>query len=72
LGSVVASKLKTLSAIVADTLDLLAGPLNARWLERALRSHSAEPLHEPVYSRAPLSPPTLEKLRRHPQFQTGN
>jgi len=54
--------------VAANRLDLIAEPLNARWLERALRSDSAEPLHEPVYSRAPLSPETAEKLRRHPQF----
>jgi hypothetical protein len=55
-------------------LDLIAEPLDARWLERARRSHSAEPLHEPVYSRAPLSPATAARLRRHPQFNglSGN
>ena len=57
------------TTIAANTLALIAEPLNARWLERALRSHSAEPLREPVYSRAPLSPATAEKLRRHPQFK---
>jgi tRNA U34 5-methylaminomethyl-2-thiouridine-forming methyltransferase MnmC len=64
-----ATGLKEETTIAANTLDLIAEPLNARWLERALRSHSAEPLREPVYSRAPLSPETVEKLRRHPQFQ---
>jgi hypothetical protein len=49
-------------------LDLIAEPLNARWLARALRSDSAEPLRTPVYSRAPLAPATAEQLRRHPQF----
>jgi len=56
------------TTIAANTPELIAEPLNRRWLKRALRSHSAEPLHEPVYSRAPLSPATVEKLRRHPQF----
>jgi tRNA U34 5-methylaminomethyl-2-thiouridine-forming methyltransferase MnmC len=56
------------TTIAANDLGLIAGPLNARWLERALRSDSAEPLREPVYSRAPLAPATVEKLRRHPQF----
>jgi tRNA U34 5-methylaminomethyl-2-thiouridine-forming methyltransferase MnmC len=56
------------TTIAANTLDLIAKPLNARWLERATRSDSAEPLREPVYSRAPLSPATAEKLRRHPLF----
>jgi tRNA U34 5-methylaminomethyl-2-thiouridine-forming methyltransferase MnmC len=56
------------TTIAANDLGLIAGPLNARWLERALRSDSAEPLRKPVYSRAPLAPATVEKLRRHPQF----
>ena len=63
-----ATGLKEETTIAANTLDLIADPLNARWLDRALRSHSAEPLREPVYSRKPLSPATAEKLRRHPQF----
>ena len=56
------------TTIASNDLGLIAEPLNARWLERALRSDSAEPLREPVYSRAPLAPATVEKLRRHPQF----
>ena len=64
-----ATGLKEETTIAANTLDFITEPLDRRWLERASRSHSAEPLREPVYSRAPLSPPTLEKLRRHPQFQ---
>ncbi|HEY5043449.1 MAG TPA: MnmC family methyltransferase [Verrucomicrobiae bacterium] len=64
-----ATGLKEETTVAANTLALIAEPLNARWLERALRSHSAEPLREPAYSRAPLSPATAEKLRRHPQFK---
>jgi hypothetical protein len=64
-----ATGLKEETTVAANSLDLIFEPLNARWLERALRSHSAEPLREPVYSRAPLSLATAEKLRRHPQFQ---
>lgn len=56
------------TTIAANTLDLIAEPLNDRWLARALRSHSAEPMREPVYRVAPLSPDTADKLRRHPQF----
>ena len=67
-----ATGLKEETTIAANTPDLIAEPLNRRWLERASRSHSAEPLREPIYSRAPLSPPTLEKLRRHPQFHAVN
>jgi hypothetical protein len=56
------------TTIAANALDLIAEPLNARWLERARRSDSAEPLREPVYTRAPLAPDTADQLRRHPQF----
>ena len=69
VGTGHATGLKEETTIAANRLDLIVEPLNARWLERARRSHSAEPLREPVYFRAPLSPPTLEKLRRHSQFQ---
>ena len=64
-----ATGLKEETTMAANTPDLIAEPLGQRWLERALRSDSAEPLREPVYSRAPLTPMTAEKLRRHPQFQ---
>lgn len=57
------------TTIAANTLDLITEPLDARWLDRAARSHSAEPMIEPVYRIASLSTETLEKLRRHPQFQ---
>lgn len=63
-----ATGLKEETTIAANRLDLLDEPLNQRWLERAFRSDSAEPLHEPVYSRSKLSPETAEKLRAHPQF----
>ena len=63
-----ATGLKEETTIAANTLALIAEPLNLRWLERALRSDSAEPLREPVYRRAPLATATAEKLRRHPQF----
>jgi hypothetical protein len=68
VGAGHATGLKEETTVAANRLDLIAEPLNARWLERALRSDSAEPLHEPVYSRAPLSPEKTEELRRHPQF----
>jgi tRNA U34 5-methylaminomethyl-2-thiouridine-forming methyltransferase MnmC len=64
-----ATGLKEETTVAANTLDLIAEPLKTRWLERALRSDSAEPLREPVHSRAPLSPATADKLRRHPQFK---
>ena len=56
------------TTIAANDLSLIAEPLNARWLARALRSDSAEPLREPVYARAALAPATADKLRLHPQF----
>jgi hypothetical protein len=56
------------TTIAANTLDLISQPLDARWLGRAARSHSAEPLQGAVYACAPLAPATLECLRRHPQF----
>jgi len=57
------------TTIAANTRNLIAEPLNLRWLERARRSHSAEPLHEDVYKIGPLTPESWEKLRAHPQFQ---
>lgn len=57
------------TTIAANTLDLIAEPLNQRWLERARRSHSAEPLHEASYKIGPLTPESWEQLRAHPQFQ---
>ena len=56
------------TTIAANTADLIAEPLERRWLERARRSSSAEPMWEPVYRQAPLSPTTWEKLQQHPQF----
>ena len=63
-----ATGMKEETTIAANTLDLIAEPLGARWLERAARSDSAEPLREPVYSRARLAEATSARLRRHPQF----
>jgi hypothetical protein len=57
------------TTIAANSLDLIAEPLNQRWLERARRSHSAEPLHEAVYQIGPLTPESWAKLQAHPQFQ---
>jgi tRNA U34 5-methylaminomethyl-2-thiouridine-forming methyltransferase MnmC len=59
------------TTIAANDLSLIAEPLGRRWLARALRSHSAEPLMEPIYRIAPLSVESREKLRAHPQFQAG-
>jgi tRNA U34 5-methylaminomethyl-2-thiouridine-forming methyltransferase MnmC len=56
------------TTLAANTLELIDEPLPAAWLRRARNSKSAEPLWEPVYRQAHLSPETWEKLRRHPQF----
>ncbi len=56
------------TTIAANDLSLIAEPLDARWLARARRSHSAEPLAEPVYRIAPLSAASWERLAAHPQF----
>jgi len=56
------------TTIAANTLELIAEPLDRQWLQRAKRSTSAEPLWEPVYRQARLSPRTWERLQEHPQF----
>ncbi len=57
------------TTIAANTPALIAEPLDHRWLQRAHRSTSAEPLWEPAYRQARLSPATWEKLQQHPQFR---
>ncbi len=54
-----ATGMKEETTIAANTLDLISEPLDHRWLARAQRSHSAEPLREPIYSRAPLTPASI-------------
>jgi queuine tRNA-ribosyltransferase len=56
------------TTVAANAPTLIEAPLDRRWLERARRSSSAEPLEEPVYRRAPLTEATWERLHRHPQF----
>ncbi|MBI3851210.1 MAG: hypothetical protein HY298_13190 [Verrucomicrobia bacterium] len=57
------------TTIAANTLDLIAEPLDCRWLKRACKSTSAEPLRQPVYRQSPLSPATRNRLEQHPQFR---
>jgi tRNA U34 5-methylaminomethyl-2-thiouridine-forming methyltransferase MnmC len=64
-----ATGMKEETTIAANNPELTAEPLNARWLERARRSDSAEPLREPVYTRSRLSESTARTLSVHPQFQ---
>lgn len=63
------SGMKEETTVAANRLELLEEPLDRRWLERARRSDSAEPLWEPVYRQARLSPETLRRLEEHPQFR---
>lgn len=56
------------TTLAANCLELLREPLNRRWLERARRSHSAEPMWEPVYRQQALTPESWAKLQAHPQF----
>ncbi len=60
---------KEQTTIASNTLELIEEPLDARWLERAHRSTSAQPLLEPVYRQAPLSAELWQQLRAHPQFR---
>jgi tRNA U34 5-methylaminomethyl-2-thiouridine-forming methyltransferase MnmC len=59
------------TTIAANTPELINEPLDRRWLARARRSTSAEPLRTAHYSQARLAPATLDRLERHPQFQQG-
>jgi hypothetical protein len=63
-----ASGLKEETTVAANQLNLIAEPLDARWLERAGRSGSAEPLQTAVYAGGPATAETVQALRRHPQF----
>ena len=58
------------TTFAANCLDLVEEPLDHRWLERAHRSSSAEPLTEPVYRQAKLSAANWERLQQHPQFDS--
>ncbi len=67
-----ASGAKEETTVAANDPRLLAAPLDRRWLARARRSNSAEPLAGPRYLQARLSPATLERLERHPQWVGGS
>lgn len=66
-----ASGQKEETTVAANARALLAAPLDRRWLARARRSNSAEPLTGPRYVQARLSPATLDRLERHPQWQAA-
>ena len=57
------------TTIAANTLALIEQPLDRKWLARAARSTSAEPMSEPTYAQAPLLPETKAQLESHPQFR---
>lgn len=65
-GPAVAGKEETTLAAAAP--ELAGALLGARWLERARRSHAAEPLAEAAYRQTPLTAETLAALEGHPQF----
>ena len=56
------------TTVAANSLELIQAPLDLRWLSRAHRSRSAEPMFEPIYRQTPLSKHTRERLQAHPQF----
>ena len=56
------------TTLAANTLALIDEPLPATWLRKARNSRSAEPLWEPIYRQAHLTPETWKKLQKHPQF----
>ncbi len=57
------------TTIASNARDLLDEPLPPAWLQRVRKSKSAEPLREPFYRQAPLSPASWDKLVEHPQFK---
>jgi len=72
VGRGIATGLKEETTVAANTRSLLDDPLDSKWLERARRSGSAEPLHEPAYRQNCLSAVSAEKLRAHPQFNLNH
>jgi queuine tRNA-ribosyltransferase len=73
VGRGTATGLKEETTVAANSLSLVDDPLDRRWLERARRSTSAEPLVEPVYRQSLLSAVNIGRLEAHPQFcQSAN
>src|SRR5262249_32188648 len=60
------------TTIAANNPELIDEPLSWRWLQRARKSTSAEPLREARYRQAALSKETWVKLCAHPQFASRN
>ena len=57
------------TTVASNSLALIDELLDERWLERARRSDSAEPLIEGVYRRTALSAEGWERLSGHEQFR---
>jgi tRNA U34 5-methylaminomethyl-2-thiouridine-forming methyltransferase MnmC len=57
------------TTLATNTPELIRAPLDHRWLQRARRSTSGEPLAAPVYRQARLTDETWERLLLHPQFR---
>jgi hypothetical protein len=68
VGRGVPTGLKEETTVAANTLTLIDEPLDRRWLDRARRSDSAEPLTAAVYRRAALASESWKRLQAHPQF----
>ncbi len=56
------------TTIAANMLDLIEHPLDRRWLARARRSTSAEPLRTLAYCQTRLGYDTIGRLEQHSQF----
>ncbi|MBI2948987.1 MAG: hypothetical protein HYY23_15205 [Verrucomicrobia bacterium] len=69
VGSGHATGEKEQTTIAANTLDLISEPLPHAWLRRARKSTGSEPLWEPIYRQAQLTPTTWDRLQQHPQFR---
>ncbi len=56
------------TTLAANNPELIAQPLDRRWLARVRRSTSAEPLHPPRCRQSPLTGASLEIRSRPPHF----
>lgn len=57
------------TTLAANRPELIDAPLKRQWLDRALRSTSAEPMVEPLYRQEPLSESSRRALATHAQFR---
>ena len=66
VGCVIGEKAET--TIAANRLELLAKPLDRKWLERVRVSRNSAPLRHSAYSQSGISGEDFERLGRVPQF----